>query len=135
MITHEISDLLNNPAFWTFLGVFATSYFGYKAIVSRTPEAKQKAAVKKATSFEELRAVVEVLQQELINKDKRHKADTEYMLSQLREAREEVRQLAIKLANSARENAKCLEKISDLNALLDKHEIRLNKAHISDNSN
>lgn len=130
MISQAIADLFNNPAFWVFLGTCVTSYYTYKAVIKRTPAGKAQAQVRNATSFEELRAVVEVLQQELIDKDKRHKADTEYMLLQLREAREEVRQLAIKLANAAKENARCLEKIADLNRLLDKHEQRLNKARI-----
>lgn len=106
--------LLNNPAFWVFLGTFVTTYFGYKQVVKKTPAGIAKQRVKNISSFEELRAVVEVLQGELIKKDKRHKDDTDYILSQLREARSEVLELTHRLAEAMKQNSMCNDKISQL---------------------
>ena len=103
-IAEAFSDLLRNGAFWTFLGVLVTSYFGYKEVTKRSPTGQAK-KVRNASSFEELRAVVEVLQSELVKKDKRHKDDTDYMLSQLTEARAEVRSLGTRLADALKKAA------------------------------
>lgn len=123
-ITQAISELVKNGAFWTFLGVCVTSYFGYKEVARRSPTA-QKKNVKAANSFEELRAVVEVLQDELHKKDRRHKDDTDYMLAQLTEARHEVQLLnarysdALHRATQAEEVAqKCGSEVRRLRKLL-----------------
>lgn len=101
---NALSSLVNNPAFWTFLGIFVTAYFGYKQVVKKSPAGLAKQKVRNANSFEELRAVVEVLQEELVKKDRRHKDDTDYILSQLREARREVGELTKKLADALAAN-------------------------------
>lgn len=107
-----ILALLNNAAFWGFLGTFVIAYFGYKQVIKKTPMGIAKQKVKNISSFEELRAVVEVLQGELIKKDKRHKDDTDYILSQLREARGEVLTLTHKLAEAVKQNGKCNDEIT-----------------------
>lgn len=71
----SILKLLDNPAFWVFLGTIVTSYLGYKGIVAKNPKSQVKKKIRNATSFEELKAVVEVLQNELENKDKRHRSE------------------------------------------------------------
>ena len=124
-------QLLSNPAFWVFLGTFVTAYYGYKAVARRYPSSKK--AVKNASSFEELRAVVEVLQGELVKKDKRHKDDTDYLLSQLRELRDDNRQLTNNLAIALKENADLKVVIEALREQVRHHENRLNKAHIAKN--
>lgn len=72
----HLLQLINNPAFWLFLGTFVTAYFGYKGIVkkeiSNHPIKEAKKQIKNATNFDELRAVVEILQGELEKKDERH---------------------------------------------------------------
>ena len=96
-MTNAIAQLLNNPAFWVFLGTLVTAYYGYKQAVKMTPAGKAKTQARNASSFEELRSVVEVLQGELIKKDKRHKDDTDYILSQLKESREETTKCQIEI--------------------------------------
>ena len=120
-MTTAIQTLVNNPAFWTFLGIAVTSYFGYKQVMKKTPVGKMKADVHNVSSFEELRAVVEVLQGELLKKDKRHKDDTDYILSQLREARSEVGRLTQDLADSVKNNSQCTQKIAHLENKLKQH--------------
>lgn len=124
-----INNLLANPAFWTFLGLAIPAYFGYKKVVQKyTPR-----PVQKASSFEELRAVVEVLQSELIKKDKRHKDDTDYLLGQLRAVREDNRDLTQKHADALKLIADQAEEIETLKGRLEKHENRLNKDHVGEN--
>ena len=88
-----ISNLLENPAFWTFLGIFVSSYFGYKAIVKKIPSPKQK--IKNASSFEELRSVVEILQNELEKKDKRHRKELENYDLKLEHIRDEMNEIIL----------------------------------------
>lgn len=80
-LARQIGELLDNPAFFVFLGTCVTGYFTYKAAVLPVLEQRRKQKVtdgdgkadpKKATSFEELKAVVEILQGELDRKDKAH---------------------------------------------------------------
>lgn len=83
----ELHQLLNNGAFWTFLGTITVAYFGYKvALVPYLKDQKRKKIingdidsrvppmphlnVKKVSSFDELKEVVGVLQKELERKDK-----------------------------------------------------------------
>jgi hypothetical protein len=117
--------LLNNPAFWGFLGTFVVAYFGYKQVIKKTPAGIARQKVKNVSSFEELRAVVEVLQNELVKKDKRHKDDTDYMLSQLTEARGEARGYSLKLAGALKSAAtaeakadRCQSEVERLRKLL-----------------
>lgn len=70
-----IIRLLDNPAFWVFLGTLVTAYLGYKSVAAKNPQIQVKKKLRNATNFEELKAVVEVLQNELENKDKRHRAE------------------------------------------------------------
>lgn len=124
-----ITKLLDNPAFWTFLGIAVTAYFGYKQVIKKyAPK-----PIQKASSFEELRAVVEVLQGELIKKDKRHKDDTDYLLGQLRAVREDNRDLTIKLTQALKLAADQAEVIENLKKQLELHETRLNKDHVGQN--
>lgn len=80
-ILRQIGQLLNNGAFWVFLGTCVTAFYTYKAAVLPALEERRKKKVldgngradpNKATSFEELKAVVEILQRELERKDEAH---------------------------------------------------------------
>lgn len=123
-----IEALFGNPAFWTFLGLAIPAYFGYKQVAKKyAPKPKQ------ASSFEELRAVVEVLQGELLKKDKRHKDDTDYLLLQLRAVRDDNRDLSTKLAQAIKLTATQAEEIQGLKIQLKQHETRLNAGHVGEN--
>lgn len=83
---NEIHQLLANGYFWGFLGTLATAILGYKSVLAPIIEERRrrqylasngngsasKISIKKVTSFDELKAVVEILQGELERKDKAH---------------------------------------------------------------
>lgn len=70
-----ILRLVDNPALWGFLGVFVTAYLSYRGIMRKNPQLGVKKKIRNATNFEELKAVVEVLQNELESKDRRHRSE------------------------------------------------------------
>lgn len=86
-----INNLSNNPAFWIFLGTLVTAYFGYKGIIKKTQPTKHK--IRTASSFEELRSVVEILQNELEKKDKRHRRELETYDEKFMELEAEIREI------------------------------------------
>lgn len=128
-----VSELFRNEAFWVFLGGAVASYYGYKTV-------KAKNTPKKITNQEELIAVVELLQSELVKKDKRFKDDVDYLLARARDMRQENEELRGKLAAALTSNARLNEKYDrlelaygDLKSQLAKHEQRLNKDHVGEN--
>lgn len=117
-MVEKIWELLNNEALWLFLGTFVTAYLGYKGLVRKMPNK----AIRKANSFEEVIAVVELLQKELEKKDKRHKEDTEYLLGQVRDLRTDNRELAQQLVTESRRSSELTNQIEKLNRRLRKYE-------------
>lgn len=118
-LARQISQLFNNPAFWVFLGTCVTGYFTYRAAVVPLIEERRKRKVtdeegnpdpKKATSFDELKAVVEILQRELVRKDEAH-------------SRELIRAYT-RIEAVEKENERCYTEIEKLKD-------RLHKAHIN----
>lgn len=111
-----IKELLNNGAFWGFLGTFSVAYFGYKGLLVPAIEErkKRKAAegngyahkinLQRVTTFEELKDVVGILQAELkrrieddIEKDKRHAAERQQWSAEVQELREQIEHLKERL--------------------------------------
>lgn len=126
-----IRELFSNAAFWVFLGTAVTAFFGYKGIIARYP--KKIPDPKKASTFEELMAIVELLQGELTKKDKRYSDDINYVLQRIKELRDENADLRENLAAALRSNATLKEEVANLKDLIKVHEKRLNKDHVGEN--
>lgn len=118
-LARQVGQLLNNPAFWVFLGTCVTAFFTYKAAIvpimderrkQRVTDSHGKADPKKATSFDELKAVVEILQGELQRKDVAHN--------------NELIRAYTRIEALEKDNTKLYEEIDHLKA-------RLHKAHIN----
>lgn len=68
-----VKQLLSNGAFWAFLGVFVTAYFSYKGLLLPYQKKRSgKVDVSKASTFDELKAAVELLQTISERKDGQH---------------------------------------------------------------
>lgn len=125
-LAHQIGELLDNPAFFVFLGTCVTAFFTYKAAVLPMLEQRRKQKVtdgdgrvdpKKATSFDELKAVVEILQGELDRKDKAHQNELLRTYTRI----ESLEKSNDKLTG---ENVHLFEEVERL-------KVRLHKAHIN----
>jgi hypothetical protein len=106
-------ELLNNAAFWGFLGACVIAFFGYKGAVApyifkqrhkHLLNGEKRINVKRVTSFDELKAVVEILQKENERKDaalheqeKRHQSAMQYAYKRIDELYGEIDNLKRRL--------------------------------------
>lgn len=83
-----LSELLNNGAFWAFLGVFSTAYFTYKGLLipyrDRQRKARGRVDVKNVSTFEELKAAIELLQTIAERKDAYHAKEVVRLLGRIK---------------------------------------------------
>lgn len=79
-----IKALLNNGAFWIFLGTCVTAYFTYKGLLLPYQKRnKPQVMVRNASTFEELKAAVELLQTISERKDKQHSTEVSRLLKRI----------------------------------------------------
>lgn len=82
-----LRELLNNTAFWAFLGVFSTGYFGYKGLLLPYREKQRRrngrVDVKNVNTFEELKAAIELLQTIAERKDESHVKEVNRLLKRI----------------------------------------------------
>jgi hypothetical protein len=116
--------LINNGAFWGFMGTVVVAFFGYRGLLvpyiedqkrkkytNGNGDGNYKMNIKRVTSFDELKAVVEILQNELDRKDK------------MMQRQDERHRIELKGAYT---------RIDELYEEIDKLKERLHKAHINE---
>lgn len=79
-----IRELFNNPAFWAFAATAISGWFTYKGLfVPYQNKKKGKIDVKNVSTFEELKAAVELLQSLSERKDKQHQQEVERLYTRI----------------------------------------------------
>lgn len=90
-------DLINNSAFWLFMGTLVSAVFAYRTAWIPYRNRNKPVNVAKASSFEELKAAVEILGDVIERQDKAHMGEVNRLYKRIGKLEENEDRLTLKV--------------------------------------